>query len=111
MPASNDPDNKALPRDNVVCQKDVEEDAQTSFASNKSGDDVQVVSSNNDFFWGFKSSSDVEDAADLVRITRSLPKTKGNSLQVPMSHLSHLMEFLFIHKRVLVYGTMLSSAR
>lgn len=53
MPASNDPDNKALPRDNVVCQKDVEEDAQTSFASNKSGDDVQVVSSNNDFFLGF----------------------------------------------------------
>lgn len=110
MPASNDPDNKALQRDNVVCQKDDEESAQTSLASDKSKDDVQVVSFDNDSFWGFKSNSDAEDAADLVRITRSLPKTKGNSLQVPMSHLSHLMEFLFIHKRVLVYGTMLSSA-
>ncbi|CAK9309123.1 unnamed protein product [Citrullus colocynthis] len=71
VPAPNDPDNKALPRDNIVCQKDVKEGAQTFLASDKSGDDVQVVSSDDDSFWGFKNSSDAEDVADLVRIARS----------------------------------------
>lgn len=57
----NDLDNKAHPQDNALSQEDVEEGTQASpvmpsHISDKSGDDAQVVSSDDDSFWGFKSS-------------------------------------------------------